>query len=119
MLAAGGFEQRTKLLRKNAFAAHALSKCGFVELTLAHRPDTIEHFLLPIRIVSFQPVLKHWRYCMWEAQDHVAGRARAGLCGRLDQGRYVVICQPGDHRRDQYRSEERRVGKECRSRWSP
>src|SRR5215510_4545710 len=28
-------------------------------------------------------------------------------------------CQPNDGRSDQLRSEERRVGKECRSRWSP
>ena len=28
------------------------------------------------------------------------------------KGQYVVAC-------DSYRSEERRVGKECRSRWSP
>ena len=42
--------------------------------------------------------------------------------GKGDVGRYVIL--PGDPKRcvkiaKYFRSEERRVGKECRSRWSP
>ena len=35
------------------------------------------------------------------------------------KGRIMVICENPKHKQKQGRSEERRVGKECRSRWSP
>ena len=32
---------------------------------------------------------------------------------------YFLECRVSDKRQEYFRSEERRVGKECRSRWSP
>src|SRR2546422_4466158 len=50
--------------------------------------------------------------------DEVLGalieRARAGVAVRLVVDRFGSLSTP-----NRYRSEERRVGKECRSRWSP
>src|SRR5260370_30262305 len=36
-----------------------------------------------------------------------------------DLAAHSVVCEDGEHLFYQDRSEERRVGKECRSRWSP
>src|SRR3712207_3681269 len=38
---------------------------------------------------------------------------------RLDDGRYNKVANIVGHTMQFHRSEERRVGKECRSRWSP
>ena len=35
------------------------------------------------------------------------------------KGREALIIDPVIEKTEEYRSEERRVGKECRSRWSP
>ena len=45
------------------------------------------------------------------------GKVRAIRFSTLDAICRELHCQPGDIL--EYRSEERRVGKECRSRWSP
>ena len=51
------------------------------------------------------------------------GLYSALFCCKLDQNVLVLECDPTPFRRATYinqaRSEERRVGKECRSRWSP
>src|SRR2546426_8633372 len=50
----------------------------------------------------------------------VLHRTRDRDCERLHlHGLGYEIVGPGPDRRDRRRSEERRVGKECRSRWSP
>src|SRR2546426_11302722 len=46
-------------------------------------------------------------------------RARLGLRGVRQDDRELVAPQAARHIRAAQRSEERRVGKECRSRWSP
>ena len=38
---------------------------------------------------------------------------------RLQSGTYPIISKEPVHVKVEHRSEERRVGKECRSRWSP
>src|SRR2546428_9352756 len=43
----------------------------------------------------------------------------AGPCHRLDQSRLRALQCPARCPDPRIRSEERRVGKECRSRWSP
>src|SRR5256885_10625390 len=67
-------------------------------------------------------------YCplcgVWPVVAEYTGleRKRQLRCGRCGVGWAIpllrcVYCDQTDH--DQLRSEERRVGKECRSRWSP
>src|SRR3989449_11133048 len=62
------------------------------------------------------PGLQHWRvapYGVRVAAEHDRpGEWRVPVVGRRDAG-------DGLPRHDLRRSEERRVGKECRSRWSP
>ena len=55
----------------------------------------------------------------------VGGKRKCGI-GRYQSKEYVYVCLERGSRkirrivvRDKSRSEERRVGKECRSRWSP
>src|SRR5256886_16045948 len=56
-----------------------------------------------------------------EATLHISGRRRIVLPCRLHQLRGVVelVVERLERAAGQVRSEERRVGKECRSRWSP
>ena len=61
-------------------------------------------------------------------QDHemqymseLAEQAKEKLLARTGAGNDFLgwIDLPVDYDKDEFRSEERRVGKECRSRWSP
>ena len=50
---------------------------------------------------------------------HISGKMRQHYIRILPEDRVVVELSPYDLTRGRIRSEERRVGKECRSRWSP
>ena len=54
-------------------------------------------------------------------KQHESGKmtARERIEMLLDKGTFVELDKLMVHRCTNYRSEERRVGKECRSRWSP
>src|SRR3989449_9097395 len=58
-----------------------------------------------------------------ERREEIAARLRASKAAlaRLEELATAQWMHPETlvHTRDRYRSEERRVGKECRSRWSP
>ena len=51
-----------------------------------------------------------------DTDDGVVGEARWPMAGAVLAAMVLTILLPGAER---LRSEERRVGKECRSRWSP
>src|SRR2546421_395736 len=59
--------------------------------------------------------------------DNGSGNAKAGICsyhnpyhqGKGEGTKHLAAHQEQDEHGKESRSEERRVGKECRSRWSP
>ena len=57
-------------------------------------------------------------YCV-RNKDHRQPRADANMSFVEEYDGYYVDKDHGDDVDDKVRSEERRVGKECRSRWSP
>src|SRR3712207_9114208 len=65
---------------------------------------------------------QRWQHATWWRNFRTPQPVTVRLAGRLHEGAARVV-DPGDPDRrsaqQTYRSEERRVGKECRSRWSP
>src|SRR5688500_17577549 len=57
-LAHGRFEQQFDLVRKDALAAHSLSKFRLIQLSAAQSADAIQDFVLPVREVPRQPRLE-------------------------------------------------------------
>ena len=70
-----------------------------------------------LSLADFTP--KELRYLLDLGHDLKAKR-RAGVCAPTMQGKHIVLLFEKTSTRTRCsRSEERRVGKECRSRWSP
>ena len=54
-------------------------------------------------------------FWLWIGQPLASGAYDATVISQMDNGREILYFQDNK----EIRSEERRVGKECRSRWSP
>ncbi len=52
-----------------SLAGHANAKPGIVEPASSHRPDSLQHLVLPVGEVLLQPVLKQARDREWQAND--------------------------------------------------
>ena len=63
---------------------------------------------------------------VWDISERLVGVTKFGvgvdnfnLKAAAERGKYIANCPGGNSNSVTTRSEERRVGKECRSRWSP
>src|SRR5256885_11534430 len=72
---------------------------------------------LPILDAVERPVLAHVADEVRQLEGRAHARERVGLA--VEQPRHDHADRPGAAAHVAVRSEERRVGKECRSRWSP
>src|SRR6266571_6239717 len=69
-------------------------------------------------VFFFSSRRRHTRLtCDWSSD--VGSSDLAGLRGTVIRGPTAPVCRSGQSCSRPARSEERRVGKECRSRWSP
>src|SRR2546430_17488985 len=93
---------------RKAIAAPAL-----VEIELPKPSPSGRDLLVKVEAVSVNPVDTKRRPEASEAQPRVLGWDAAGTVEAA--GPQATLFKAGD----EVRSEERRVGKECRSRWSP
>ena len=86
--------------------------------------DTVDTLIAAAHVVPVEPrgVLDHHAVAI-ERLLHEVERAEPRCRDRVLDRLVGALSLMGDHRvggvTHQYRSEERRVGKECRSRWSP
>src|SRR5437588_7125758 len=91
---------------------------------------------LPVRTVMAQPIAGAASASVLDATGYVTARREATVSAQITGTLTEVLIEEGDHVKSgqvlgrledtaqraalaQARSEERRVGKECRSRWSP
>src|SRR5882762_3821680 len=84
------------------------------------QPVHVNDFLTPLRRVAFgSRHLDQTGNQFGEAVDFALNAIDSGVPVRRGSSQASGETEPGQWRPQLVRSEERRVGKECRSRWSP
>ena len=98
---------------------HNLPGPIFSKIASTMRPNPPRYglttLLRPAHMVALE--IKHWDDLEADAMDHVWRLHGTTIHNMLDLSDPKTILK--EHLIEHVRSEERRVGKECRSRWSP
>lgn len=96
---AGQAEALGEQLGELAFAAHAAAEAAVVGLAAARLAHQAHDVLGALREMFAEPLLEQRRHLVWQAQQHVASRARPGVACRLEQALELHVVDHRDHRR--------------------
>ena len=114
-----------KHLTEACHAALGRMQTDYLDLFFCHRPDPetpMEEVVWTMNILLQQGKILYWGTSEWSAAEimeaHAVAKELSLIGPAMEQPQYNLF-ERFKMEKDYLRSEERRVGKECRSRWSP